>query len=329
MHKHTVAIKVFVKALVLLSLLSATLAARAELVDRIVAVVNNEAITLSELDESFEPYAKQIRSSLYGPQEENRMLLKVRRDILNEMIDQKLTDQESKSLGISVHESEVDQNIEQIKREHDFSQEELKKTLATEGYTLEEYRDRIREQMLRLKLINIEVKSKIAITEEDIRNYYESHKDAYGAKKKYHLRTILIRMPPWQTAKHKAAALERLEDIVRKFKVGEAFDELARDYSEDVTGKTGGDLGWFFIEELSPELRETVQRMKEGETSPPLQTAQGYQVLMLEGIKDSPGKTLKEVRIEIQEKIYHEVVEDKYKAWLNALRKRSYVEVIE
>lgn len=329
MYRQMVAMKAFIRVFVLLSLLSGTPAAHGELVDRIVAIVNDEAITLSELNGSFEPYAKQIRNALYGPQEERRMLSKVRQDILDKMINQKLTDQESKRLGISVHESEVEQSIEQIKREHDFTEEELKRSLAAEGYTLDEYRERIKEQMLRIKLINIEVKSKVAITEEDIRNYYEDHKSAYGGTKQYHLRTILIRMPSWQTTNHRAEVLKRLEEVVDKLKTGAAFDELARQYSEDVSGKAGGDLGWFSIEELSPEFRETLRGMKAGQISPALQTPQGYQVVMLEEIKDSPGKTLKEVRIEIQEKIYREVVEEKYKTWLQALRERSYVKVIE
>ncbi len=329
MKKRAIAVKVFITSLVLPWFLSWTVAVHGELVDRIVAIVNDDAITLSELNEALEPYAKQIRNSLYGPEEERKMLSKVRQDILDRMIEQKLTDQETKRLGVSVQERELDQRIEQIKSEHFFTEEELKKALAAEGFTLDEYRRRIKEQMLGIKLINLEVKSKIAITEEEIRDYYEKHMDAYCEKKEYHLRTILIRVQSWETTRDRLNALRRIETVMNELRSGAPFAELARRYSDDATAKAGGDLGLFSIEELSPEFQETIRWMREGEISPVLQTPQGYQVLMVEEIKGSPGKTLKEARIKIQERIYREVVEEKYKAWLKALRERSYVKVIQ
>lgn len=329
MNKPTVAKKAFIPVLILLWLLLGAAAVCGELVDRIVAIVNDDTITLSELNEALGPYAGQIRESLYESEKKRKMLFKLREDILNRMIDQKLTDQESKRLGVSVHEGEVDKRIEQVKREHFFTEEELKKAIAAEGYTLEEYREQIKEQMLRIRLINVEVKSKIAITEKEIRDYYEKLKEAYQEKKKYHLRSILIRAPFSATADQRADALKRIEAVVNELKAGAAFDELAMRYSEDVTAKEGGDLGLFSLEELSPEFQETVRWMKEGEISPVLETSQGYQVLMLQEINKSPGKTLKEARIEIQERLYREVVEEKYKAWLKALRKRSHIKIIQ
>ena len=301
----------------------------AELVDRIVAIVNDDVITLSELNEAFEPYAGQIRDSMPGPKEEHEMLHKLRHDVLNALIEQKLTDQESRRLGVSVSESEVDHKIEQIRGAELLTEEELVKALQAQGYTLEEYRNRIKEQILRMKLINIEVKSKIAITEQEIRDYYEQHKEAYQEITKYHLRTILIRVPSSATVDERGHALKRMEVVVKEFKAGTPFDELAKQYSEDTTAKDGGDLGLFQLDELSTEFHETVQRMKEGEISPILQTPQGYQVVMLQQIKNLPGKALRESFIEIQEKLYSQLVEEKYNAWLNALRERSYIEIIQ
>ncbi|NVM20964.1 MAG: peptidylprolyl isomerase [Desulfobacterales bacterium] len=317
-----------ITAFIPLWLLFAAPAAYGELVDRIVAIVNDDAITLSDLTEALEPYARQIRDSLYKPEQERKMLFKLREDILAGMIDQKLTDQESRRLGVSVHESEVDQRIEQIKREHFLAEEELKKSLAAEGYSLEEYRKQIKEQMLRIKLINIEVKSKIAVTEKEIRDYYEKNKETYQGKNKYHLRTILIRAPALATADQKADAAKKMEVVVKELEAGASFDEVARRYSEDATAKEGGDLGLLRLEELSPEFKEAVCSMKEGQTSPVVETPHGYQILMVQEIKHLPGKTLKEARIEIQERLYRELVEEKYSAWLKGLRERAYVKII-
>ncbi|MGD8512829.1 MAG: peptidylprolyl isomerase [Deltaproteobacteria bacterium] len=329
MERLPAAMKVLVKGLLPACLLLGAVAGRGEVVDRIVAIVNEDVITLSELSEAAEPYARKIGDAFYEPEEERRMLFKVREEILNKMIDQTLTNQESKRLGISVLESEVEQRLEKIKSDKFLTEEDLQQALAAEGYTLEEYRKKMKEQMLRIKLINVEVKSKIAITEEEIRGDYDKHKETYQEKNKYHLRTILFRVPDLATAEEKEGTLKRMRAIVEALKAGAAFDELARQYSDDITAKEGGDLGLFSLEELSSQFRETVRWMKAGEVSPVLETPQGYQLLMLQEIQHTPGKTFQEAKIEIEERLFRKLVDEKYAEWLQGLRKRSYIKVIQ
>jgi peptidyl-prolyl cis-trans isomerase SurA len=329
MRAKVLAIKALVGLIISLSLLSWTGSGHSELVDRIVAIVNDDVITLSELNKAIEPYAKQIQSAPYGPDEKRQMLLKVRQDMLDNMIGQKLTDQEGNRLGISVAESEVDRRVEKIKSERFFTEKELRRTLQAEGYTLEEYRRRIKEQLLGIKLINLEIRSKIAITEEEIREYYENHHEDFGGTSKYHLSTILVRVPSWDRADDREVALKKVELILDALNGGTPFEEVARRYSDDITAEDGGDLGFFAVEELAPELRETLRWMKEGEISAALQTSQGYQLILVQDIKGSQGRTLEEARIEIQERMYREMAEKKYKAWLDALRERSYIKVIQ
>jgi len=320
--------KYFSFLIILCSLVWGVVAGYAELVDRIVAIVNNDCIVLSELIEAVEPYVEQIRGANYPPEKEREMVFRLRQELLNKMIDQKLTSQETERLKVLVDDREVDQQIEQIKSQHFLTDEDLRESLAAEGYALEEYRKRIKEQILQMKLINIEIKSKIAITEKEIKDYYEAHKEDYKRAQEYHLRTILIKMGPSAIADEKKAALEKVVAILRAFESGSDFEELARQYSEDGTAAAGGDLGLFTLDEISTEFRETVRWMAEGEVSPVLETSKGYRFLMLEEIKEMPPKTLKEVSIEIHERLFREFVEEKYKAWLKGLRDRSYVKVV-
>lgn len=321
--------RLFFRLLILLLVLTWTLPCQAELVDRIVAIVNDEVITLSELEAAVSPYTSQIQTAAYSPEEKQEMLFKVRRDILDRMIDRKLTEQKGKALGVSVSESEVDQRIERIKEEEFLTEEALRKALADEGYTLEEYRKRIKSQLLGIKLINREVKSKVAITEDEIRAYYENHKSAYTGQKKYHLRTILVRVNSWENHAAKTAAQDKIETIATKLRAGVPFEDLARRYSEDITAESGGDIGWFSISELTKELRETVRWMEEGQVSPVLETEQGYQILKLEKIEGTTGKTLEEAKDEIQETIYRQMVERKYDDWLKDLRKDAYIKIVQ
>jgi parvulin-like peptidyl-prolyl isomerase len=123
-------------------------------------------------------------------------------------------------------------------------------------------------------------------------------------------------------------ALEKVVAILRAFESGADFGELARQHSEDGTAVQGGDLGLFTLDELSAEFRGAVVSMAQGQISPVLETPKGYQLLMLEEIKETPAKTLKEVSIEIHERLFQEFVEERYSAWLKGLRDRSYVKVI-
>jgi len=319
----------FIKVLAPVILLLWASAGNCELVERLVAIVNDDAITLSELDEAVAPYEKEIGKSSYGQDEERQMLLKARQEILSRMIDQKLTDQETARLGVLVDDTEVDRRIEQIKNEHSFTEEELKNALSGQGFTMEEYRKRIKEQMLSIKLINLEVKSKVAITEDEIREYYEKHQDLYGSKAKYHLRSILVEVPSWQSDEDRQNASKKIQVIMEALENAMSFEEAARQYSEAATARDGGDLGLLALDELTPELQEAVRWMRAGDISPALETPHGYQILYVEKIEGAAPKTLKDVRIEIQEKMYREIVEQKYKAWLEALRKRSYIKVIQ
>jgi len=329
MKRQSIRTKFFSLLIILSSLALGAAAGYTELVDRIVAIVSDDAITLSELNEAYLPFTQQIREANYPPEVEREMIFKLRQEILNKLIDQKLTDQETERLQVSVNDKEVDQRIEQIKSEHFLTEEDIRKTLAAQGHTLEGYRERIKEQLLRVKLINIEVKSKIAVSGKEIQDYYEEHKEEYQGGQKYHLRTILIKASPSAGADQKKVALEKIKSIVRELKSGAAFDELARKYSQDGTAAAGGDLGLFTLDELLPEFQETVLWMAEGQISPVLETPKGYQILMLQEIKKIPGKTLEEARIEIQERLYRELVGEKYNAWLKRLRERSYVKIIQ
>jgi peptidyl-prolyl cis-trans isomerase SurA len=314
--------------MILVTLISSAAAGHAELVDRVVAIVNDDCIALSELNERLEPFIRELREADYPEEAKRQMLFKVRQEVLNKMIDEKLAHQASENLKVRIDDRDVDQQIERIKSDNFLTDEELRASLAARGYTFEQYRSRLKEQMLQMKLINIEVRSKIAITDKDIREYYEAHKADYEGTEKYRLRTILIEAPPSASSDERETAFAAMASVVNALRSGAAFDELAREYSDDASAAAGGDLGLFTLDELSPELRETVRSMSEGQVSPVIQTPQGYRILMLQEIEKNPGRSLKEASIEIHDKLYQKFMDEKYKDWIKALRDRSYVKVV-
>jgi peptidyl-prolyl cis-trans isomerase SurA len=301
----------------------------AEIVDRIVAVVNDDVITLTELNSSLKPYAEKIRSLGYPKEKEQQLLFKVRKEILDHLINEKIEDQEIKRSKVEISEEQIDRTIERIKETNFLTDEQLRAALAKDGMTMEEYREKIKGQILRERLVNLKVKSKIVITKEDIRAYYEKHIDEYVGKPKYHLRNIILKVPLFTDDTKKLEIKKKMDAILEKLKSGESFEALAAKYSESPAASDGGDLGKFEFDSLSPQLQKAIEKIKPGEFTPVLDTDLGYQILFLENIVNAKGKTLEEVTPEIESKLYNETIDEKYGTWIGELRKQSVIKIIQ
>ncbi|MEZ4525926.1 MAG: SurA N-terminal domain-containing protein [Desulfobacterales bacterium] len=302
--------------------------AQCEVVDRVVAVVNDDIVSLTELNRFAAPYAEKIREADYSDEKKGEMLFKLREDILSQLIDQKLTDQEARRANISVSEKEVDNAIERVKQAGSYSDAQLREGLKKEGLTMEEYRSRIKEQILRTKLVNLEVKSKIVLTEDEVKKYYEEHREEYQGGKKYRLRNILLSVPSFAEESEKNEIRKRMESIVKAFKKGTSFATLAREFSESSHAEEGGYLGEFPFDGISPQLKSALFDLREGDITGILDTEQGFQIFFIEKIISASDKTLEEATIEIEEKLYNEVINKQFRTWLEDLRKRSYIRII-
>ena len=300
----------------------------ANIVDRIVATVNDEIILLYDLNQAIKPYVDRIKASNYPNEKKREMLFKIREKALNLLIEQKLADQEIKRYKISVSEQEIDKALEILKKKEFITDEELREELIRQGLTLKVYRKQIKEQILREKLISLEVQSKIVITSEDIKAYYEDHQDSYSGTKKYHLRNIVMKVPRDADETEKQMIFKEIIAVLNQLEQGEPFDKLARIYSDSPLASEGGDLGLFEVKDLSPQLQEAVKKLKEGEYTPVLDTDQGYQIIYVQKIQENPGKTLEESTFEISQKLYKDTVNSKYISWLEDLKSRSHIKII-
>jgi len=300
----------------------------AEIVDRIVAVVNNEVISLYELNQTMTPYMQKIKASHYPVDAERQVLFEVRAQVLSELINQKLADQELKQQNISVSEKEVDSTIERLKESRQITDEELRKALSSEGISYEEYRKQTKQQLLRARLVNREVRSKIVITDQDIKEYYDQHIAEYAGEKKYHLSNIFIRISPMATDADRRSARNAMETILGELKAGEPFNTVGKNETEWGQNIDGGDLGVFKQEDLSPSLRTAVQKMNAGEYTPVLEETFGYQIVFVKEVSETAGKSLAEASSEIEDKLFNQIIDQKYQSWLQTLRDRSHIKII-
>lgn len=299
-----------------------------EIVDRIVAVVNEEIISLYELSKAVAPYEKRIKTSGYSVDQEQKMLSKTRKEILNKLIEEKLSGQEASRFKITVTDNEIDGTIERIKRINYYTDGEFAAALKKEGMSIAEYRKQIKDQILRKKIVSRQINAKIVVTPADIEAYYQKNLYTYGETKKYHLSHIIMQVAPDADTTYKMRVLQRMKQILAALKSGEPFEMLARTHSE-LSAQAGGDIGEFSTDELAPQIQAALDRKAENTFTDILETDLGFQIFFIKAIKQTPAKPLKMVSDEIREKLYREQVEIKYRSWLTELRKKSHIKIIK
>lgn len=298
-------------------------------VDRIVAVVNDEIITLYDLNETLKPYEANIQALNYSPEKKRKTLFKLRADLLNELVNQKLADQQIKKNNLKVNTEEIDKTIERIKDSRSYTDEDLRAGLAEQGLTMEEYRENLKKQLLRGKLVNREIKSKIVITREDVKKYYNEHIEKYAGETKYHIWNIFVRFSGLADESQKQYAFSQMEMVLNKLKQGRSFESLAAEKPDSQTSPQGTDLGLYRLDELSSQLKDVVKDMKEGQSSSILETDRGYQIIYVQKILVADSKSMDDVKSEIEDVLYNEAIDNRYKSWLSELRERSHIKIIK
>ena len=302
-------------------------AGTAEIVDRIVAQVNDDIITLQDLEKALVPYEEKIRGGGYAHEKAQQLLYKAREDVLNELIGNKLTEQEARDEGITIKENEIDAAVENVKGMNFFTQEQLVEALANDGMTLEAFRQNIREQMLRTRLVSLKVKSKIVITKEDIKKYYDKHPEKYAGKKQYHLRSIIKRVPEFSDENAIQGIIDDMQSIIARLNQGEDFKSLARENS-DYLAEDEGDLGLFTLDELSPNIKSAIKDLHAGEHTEVVNTDQGFQIFYVEEVLEKAGKPVEDVSVEIQEVLYKEVINEKFAEFVGGLKEKAHIKII-
>ena len=308
------------------ALLLLPLLVRAELVDRVAAVVNNDIITLSELQKRAAPEITRVAQESSGTERSQKQSV-VMKKALDAMIDEKLVDSELRELKVSISDKEVEAAVEEVKKSYNLTEEQLSEAVAKEGLTLAEYREQMRKQIARYKLINEKVRKNIKVSDADVKSEYDRMMRSEGEDYEVHIRHILIAVPrnapqaQVEEARRKAVAI-----AVEARQPGVDFAELAKKRSEGSSSSDGGDLGFFKRGTMVPEFEKVAFSLKTGEVSEPVRTQFGWHVLKLEEIRKLGMKPLVEVRPEIEERLRRQQAERLTTQYMETLRQAAVVE---
>ncbi len=314
--------------IIIASLTTTALFSQAEIVDRVVAIVNDTVITLSELKEEGAPLFNRIREKA-PPAERETYLQQASEDTLTQLINARLIQQQAADFGLKVEEAEIDKTIANIIRQNNITREDFLQDLKKIGTTQEAHRQTIKRQILKSRIVNMEVRSKIVISDRQVKAYYDDEYVKQDAPNGFTLLQIGLKWgPEARSAATKEDAVALAAFIRQKAAEGVDFKQLAREYSDMPSAQKGGAIGSFAREELAPFMREAILSLKPGELSQSVESETTIQIFKLLSIKEDDVVSLApfdSVKEDIREIIFNQEMEESYKNWTKQLREKAYI----
>ncbi len=289
------------------------------LLDDIVASVNGDIVTRSELVKT----ARQYLDDDLPPERQRRAY----RDILNELVNEKLLNQQVSEAGINVGEDQVDAAIADIQKTNGIDDDQLREALDARGVSWAAYRDQVRSQLVRMQLVAQKVQSRVVVPEADIRAEYEARSRREPPKVKVEISHIFLRLDEGAPAERRADVGNRIDALRRRVEAGEDFEELARAHSQGPTAGRGGSLGEMELSALMPELRSAVEKLGVGRISPPVLTPSGVHLVRLDQRVELPAKSYEELRDRIWQELRQRRSEEQMAAWIAELKRASSVDI--
>jgi peptidyl-prolyl cis-trans isomerase SurA len=297
---------------------------QAKLIERLITVIDGEPYTLSNLD----AFAK----SKLGRDFPTGGLDPINasdREVLERFITDKLLDAEIREAGINISDQDVDTYIEQIKKKNHLSDAELKTALGREGQTLSSYRATVKSELQKSELINLQVKKKVNITDDDVERYYKLNEKKYREQDRVRLRHILLPLSESASPEEVKAVVAKADELYDRIQGGEDFAALARQYSDGAGRDDGGEIGWVTRGTLLKPIEDVAfNKLSVGEVSRPIRSSLGVHLVKLEDKKIGAVLPLSAVKSKIKEELYAKALDERFNAWLKTdLRRKHTVEV--
>ncbi len=309
-----------------LALAGAPRGARARVVEKVAAVVGDQLVLASEVEDRVGPLMADV-NRITDPDKRAARASALRREVLERLIDDELILQQAAELKLSISSEQVDASIEEIKKQNSLTDEQLREALRSQGMTMSAYRADLRRQLLRFRVLNIAVGSRVNVSDDEVRAYYDRHmKD--GSNVQVRASHVFVAIPEGADAATVAEKQAQAQKILERAQAGEDFAKLAREASDDAaTRADGGDLGYFGKDMLPKAIEELVFAMKVGEVRGPIRVDRGFHVIKLVDRKVKDPKPFDEVKEDIRMQLRQKDMERQTKIYLSELRKKTLVDI--
>jgi peptidyl-prolyl cis-trans isomerase SurA len=295
-----------------------------DVVDRVICVVNNDAITQYELDEAELYHLAETRERMADG--EARRALRSR--LLQNLIENRIQLQQAEREKVTVDDAELADSIGDImKRLKAKDEAEFEAMIKAQGLTLEGVKKRMREQLMVQRVVRRKVALRISVTEQEIDRYLTENREKLETGLTFAARHILVTPDPARGEEAWAAAQMKAEELYGYLQEGQDFMELARKYSADPSGQEGGALGSLKRGELAEDIEEAILRLSPGQVSRPFRSRLGYHIFRLDSRDSLAGEALVQARSQIREILYRQKYDARFKDWLVEIKQRAIIDI--
>ncbi len=309
----------------LLPVLLVPLAAAPRVVDRIAAIVNGESVTLSELVERAGPDYGRAEDMRPGEAREQARA-KALKAAFDGLVAEKLLRGQVAALGVEVSPAQVDAAIEDIKRRNHFTDRMLDEALASQGLDRPAFRTQVQRDLEAYQVLNVKVRSRVKVTDEDVRNYYQTNRELFGGDDEVKVRHIFLAVAAGAGAEEEARVRAAGRRILERLAAGEDFAKVAAEVSQGPSASEGGDLGWLRRGTVQPELERAAFALGAGGVSDLVKTRAGLHILKVEARRRGGARTFEEAKEEIRDRLANEQVEAFRNQYVAELRKDALIE---
>ena len=302
-------------------------AAEQELLDRVVAVVNDEVITQAELDTFLRPIYEQY-SKEYSGAELMKAINDVRQKILSQMIEDKLVYQEAVQMGIEVKDEDVDKEFQTFKSKME-KPEDLDEMLEREGLTMKALRERLKKQAMIRQLQDREIRSKVIISPVQVEDFYKNNPDKFRVKARVRARSLTIKKS--EEARSKGLtdekARQRIELLEQKIRLYHNFDQIVKDFSEDSLAKQEGLGDWIERGAMIESVDEVIFKTPVGQLTGIVETPIGYHIFRIEAKEPEKVRTFEEVKDQVSGYLFQEKSNARFHDWVEEVKKAAYISI--
>jgi len=298
------------------------------LIEEIVARVNNQIITLSDYQKAAQGLAEEVRQDCQNctPDQVQTEMKERQKNLLRDMIDQQLLIERAKDMGIDV-EADLVKRLDEVRKENNLAtMDDLEKAVEKQGIVWEDYKQQMRNGLLTQKVIQQEVGGRMDIGPDEIKKYYDAHKQDFVRKEQVDLSEIFL-STEGKTPEEIAAIKTKADDLHKRIVNGDDFAELAKRRSEGSTAQDGGELGTYEREQLAPQLADAVFKLDKNGVTDVIQTRTGFEILKVNEHYQAGLQPVDKVSDQITNIIYKQKMDPAMRSYLAELREESYVTV--
>ncbi len=296
-----------------------------EVVDRIVATIGKEAITQFQVEARVREMNNPLARFIAQPAPDDEKTFQA---ALDDLIAERLLMREARRLQIEVSDDEVEQSLRAMRQENGWSEEDYDAVLQMLGFDRKTYFQTRKEQMVRGKVLQYKVYSRIRVTDREVEEAFLKEYHQGQGEDQVHLWHIVFRIPTEVTLEQLESLVARAQEVRELVVSGQmSFEDAARRFSEDGSSQSGGDVGFFGRGQLLPALEELAFRLEIGEVSPVVQSPIGFHILRVTERRVVPIRDPKEARARVRYRLTEEAFQKEYRAFIASLRAEARVQV--